>query len=420
MSVVVVGLEHRRTPLDVLERVTVGEAELPKALAAVRGLANVEEGAVLSTCLRTEVYAVVDRFHDAVDEVQELLASWAGVGTEDLAEHVDVRFDDEVASHLFAVAAGLESAVVGESEILGQVRRAWQRAEEEKVSGPVLGALFRHAVVTGKRVRSQTAIARGTTSFAHGAVELAAAERPGGLAAARVAVAGAGVMGQGILRALAALGPAGPAEVVAASRRKASLAEAPAALRPRLEVIELAELGGALGAVDVLFTALDVDRPVIGPEQLARRRRPLLVVDLGVPRNVAPETRHLGGVTVLDMESLKASVNRAVHGREEELGQATAIVADEVHRYRRARQARGAAPVVAALRQRLEDLRVGELARHKGALSGPEGASFDQVDAITKAVLHKLVHEPTVVVKEAAGTSRGERLVEALRVLFDL
>jgi glutamyl-tRNA reductase len=425
MSVVVVGLEHRATPLDLLEAVTVAEGELSKALTTLRHSANLHEAVVLSTCLRTEVYAVVDRFHDAVSEIQDLLAARAGVDTEDLQDHFEVRFDDDVAAHLFSVASGLESAVVGESEILGQVRRAWQRADEERVSGPVLGALFRHAVVTGKRVRSETAISRGTTSFSHAAVALAAARHPGGLGGTRAVVAGAGVMGAGVLRALAALEEAErPAGVVVVSRHRAS-AEGLVGSVPGLivEAADLVDLPGLIAGADVLFSALEVEAAVLGREELAPqglRRTPLTVVDLGVPRNLTLGVRELPSVTVCDMDDLKASVNRAVGEREARLEEARAIVADEVHRYRLARRARGAAPVVAALRNRLEELRRSELDRRRPQFGPLDEDQWDQVDQVTRAVLNKVVHDPTVVLKDAAGTPRGERLVEALRILFDL
>ncbi|HLH28656.1 MAG TPA: hypothetical protein VKW77_07045, partial [Acidimicrobiales bacterium] len=143
---IVVGLDHRRAPLELLERVAVAEPDLPKALGRLRDHPNIAEVVLLSTCLRTEVYAVVDRFHDGVAELQEFLAATSGRSVAVVEEHQAVRFDDDVAGHLFEVAAGLDSAVVGESEVLGQVRRAWETAHREGVSGPILGALFRHAV----------------------------------------------------------------------------------------------------------------------------------------------------------------------------------------------------------------------------------------------------------------------------------
>ncbi|HEY1734517.1 MAG TPA: hypothetical protein VGG23_08730, partial [Acidimicrobiales bacterium] len=204
MSVVVVGLEHRQAPLSLLERVAVSDADHAKVLGSLRDCANLQESVLLSTCLRTEVYAVVDRFHDAVAELEAQLAGLAGMEVAELQPFLGIRFDDDVAVHLLAVSSGLESVVIGESEVLGQVRRAWERAHHERVSGPVLAGLFRHAVETGKRVRSETGIGRGTTSFAHAAVELADRRLPSGLGGGRVVVVGAGHMGTGLVGALGA------------------------------------------------------------------------------------------------------------------------------------------------------------------------------------------------------------------------
>ena len=165
MSVVVIGLEHSKTPLDVLERVTVPDPEVGKVLAQLAAYENVREVALVSTCLRTEVYAVVDRFHDAVDDVTTLLADRSGLSAATVEDLESVYFDRGVASHLFKISAGLESAVPGETEVLGQVRRSLERAVDEGTAGPMLTSLFRHAVAAGRRVRSETGIARGTTSF---------------------------------------------------------------------------------------------------------------------------------------------------------------------------------------------------------------------------------------------------------------
>ncbi|MGH9092750.1 MAG: glutamyl-tRNA reductase [Acidimicrobiales bacterium] len=427
MSVLVVGLEHRQVPLDLLERVTVGEAELAKVLGALRDSANLQESVVVSTCLRTEVYAVVDRFHDAVHEIEAVLADRAGVDVAVVEAHAAVRFDEDVARHLFSVASGLESAVLGEGEVLGQVRRAWERAQDERVSGPVLSELFRHAVRTGKRVRSETAIARGTTSFSHAAVELAEAQRGGGLVGASAAVVGAGEMGSGVLVALVSLPPQRrPAELVLVNRT-GERAEALVRSLPEGAAVRVADPGDldrVVAGADLLVTAVEAEAHGIGAAQLApagtRADRPLLVVDLGMPRNVDPAVATLPGVTVLDMDHLASAVARAVAERRGEVDRAEVIVADEVARHRAAARARGAAPVVSALRARLEEIRAAELARARGQVGGLSDGEWAQVDAATRAALAKLLHEPTVLLKETAGTPRGERLVEALRLLFDL
>ncbi len=427
MSVIVVGLEQRHSPLDLLERVAVNEAALPKALGRLRDQSNLSEAVILSTCLRTEVYAVVERFHDGVAELQEFLATISGSPVDVLAEHLTVRFDDDVTNHLFTVAAGLDSAVVGESEVLGQVRRAWERAQQDRVSGPVLGALFRHAVETGKRVRSETSIARGITSLSHGAVALATTRRPDGLAGARVLVVGAGEMGEGVAQALDGHDPA--AVVIAnrtADRTEAVVAGLPAGLAARVTTAPLEGLEELAAAADVVFTSVGtsssvIDRPMLEAATAGRPAdSPLLVIDLGVPRNVDPSAAGLDGVVLLDMDVLRAAVADALSCRQEEVEDATRIVDDEVERYRVASRARDAAPMVSALRTRAEEARQGAFDRQRSRRSDLTDAQWEQVDAVTRSMVAKLLHQPTVVLKDAAGTPRGERLVEALRTLFDL
>jgi glutamyl-tRNA reductase len=426
LSVVVVGIEHQQAPLELLERVTIGDADLAKTLAVLRSWENLQEAVVLSTCLRTEVYAVVDRFHDAVDAVCGLLADHAGLRGPEIQEHMSVRFDDDVAVHLFSVAAGLESAVLGETEVLGQVRRSWERAHEERASGPVLAELFRGAVQAGKRARAETGIARGSTSFSFAAIELAAARREGALADAAVAVVGAGEMGTGIVHALGRL-PEGrrPASVAVVNRsrdRGRQLADsAPSVLEVR--AVGMEELATTVASSDVVFTAVEAGGHVLTAGSIApagSRAGGLLVVDLGMPRNVDPAAASVEGVTLLDMDDLRSAVTRALDERRAEAERAAEIVSEELIRYRAASRERGAAPVVSALRTRLEELRANELERRRAQLGEIGEGAFEEVDAVTRAVLAKVLHEPTVVLRETSGTSKGERLVEALRALFDL
>jgi glutamyl-tRNA reductase len=427
MSVIVVGLEQRNAPLDLLERVSVTDGSLPKALGCLQDRSNLSEVVILSTCLRTEVYAVVERFHEGVAELEEFLATVGGSGIDTLAEHLSIRFDDDVAHHLFTVAAGLDSAVVGESEVLGQVRRAWERARSEHASGPVLGGLFRHAVETGKRVRSETAIARGITSLSHGAVDLAARRRRGGLSGAHVLVVGAGEMGQGVALALSGHDTAGV--VIAnrtADRREAVVAQLPEVVADRVSAATLDGLTDHLAAADVVFASVGTTHAIVNRsmvEAAVARREPedqMVMVDLGVPRNVEPDVSRIAGVVLLDMEDLTAAVEDAVSGRQEEVAGAARIVSDELERYRAITRARDAAPMVSALRTRVERARQAELDRQRSRRTGLSDEQWEQVDAVTRSMAAKLLHQPTVAIKDAAGTPRGERLVEALRTLFDL
>jgi len=421
--VVVVGLEQPRTPLDLLERVTIGDESLGKALRALRDRRNLSEVVLLSTCLRTELYAVVERFHEGVSDLQEFLASTAATTPDSIAEHARVQFDDDVTVHLFEVAAGLRSAVLGETEVLGQVRRAAERAESEKAAGPVLSGLFRAAVQAGRKVRSSTAIARGSTSLSHVAVEVAGSHLRGSLVGKRVAVVGAGEIAEGVVSALSRH----RVEEIVVANRTLERAEALAAtVGGRAEPLEsLAQVIGGADAVIVTTSApvplLDVDlieRATSGED--ARSPERLVIVDMGMPRNVDPFASELDQVTLLDIEDLNAHAELALIGRQGELAAARRIVAHEVGRYRAEERARGSAPLVAALRQRLEELVGSELERHRSRLAALGETERTEVEALVRDVLAKLAHPPTVALKEAAGTARGERLVEALRTLFDL
>jgi glutamyl-tRNA reductase len=427
VSVVVVGLEHTKAPLELLERAAVGPAETGEVLDALTDHENVSEVVVLSTCLRTEVYAVVDRFHDAVYQLQAFFAKRAEVGVDEVESWCTVRFDDDVATHLFGVAAGLESAVLGESEVLGQVRRAWEASHERHTSGPVLAGLFREAVRVGRRARHETAIARGATSFAHAAVAMAAGLLEGGLAGRRVTLLGAGDVGGGLLQALTGASPsARPGRILVASRTTARARALVQAAGPAewVSTVELDAAPDALRTSDVAFCALDVPAPVVSGAELApgggRADHPILVVDLGVPRNVVLGAGAVPGVRVVGMEELKDAVAAVNLERRAEVDAVLGIVEEELDRYRAAVRGRGAAPVIAALRAKLEAIRVAELERQRGAL-GPIGdEEWAKIDEASQAALSKLLHHPTVLLKETAGTPRGERLVEALRVLFDL
>lgn len=416
------------------------EADTAKILAELRENVNLEESVVVSTCLRTEVYAVVDRFHDAVADVEALFARKADLGQDSIEQYTSVRFDSEVPRHLFSVAAGLESAVVGEPEVLGQIRRSWDRSRQELACGPVLSTLFRHAVETGKRVRSETAIARGTTSFSNAAVELAIKCSRGSFGGHKVLVLGAGAMGIGIVRALLDLGTeTAPREIVVANRSRERADRLVASQlgegagggfvddAPVLSAIRVTTVGGLyseLSDVDVMFSAVDSDQTVVTSEMLCndstKRDRPILVIDLGVPRNVDRTLREVDGVTLLDMDDLRSAVNEAIADREEEALRAREIVEEEVSRYRTRQRERGASPTVALFRARVEQIRIAELERQRKRLWSVSDSDWEMIESVTRAVLAKVLHEPTVQLKEAAGSARGERLLEAVRSLFDL
>ncbi len=412
MAVISVGVDHEHASLALLAEVTIPDDDLHKVLAELTALEDVGEVVVVSTCLRTEVYAVIERFHGALDGITGVLAGRAGVEPPELAPSITVHFDRGVPAHLFSVAAGLRSAVPGETEVLGQVRRALERAIDEGTAGPELTELFRRALTAGRRARSETGIARGTTSFAHATIAMAADDL-GTLDATTVVVIGAGQLASGVLDGLLE-GRRGVPNRVVIANRTIGTAHALADRDPaRVSAIGLDELGAALVGANLVVAAVESAHPILTAELLGRVDGPVLVIDLGMPRCVAADALSLPGVRLLDLAHLRDVVDAALHTRRGGFDAAEQIVADEVDRHLEHHRTRGAAPLVTSLRAWLESLRAAEL----------EGLSDEEraiVDRATRSLVAKIAHEPTVALRESSGTERGQRLADATRTLFDL
>lgn len=417
MSVVVIGVNHRSGPLSLLERLSIPSGELPKAIASLAAGENLREVAVLSTCHRIEIYGVAERFHPAYADVRDFLCRIGAVGADELHPYLYSQHDGAAVRHLCEVAAGLQSTVVGEAEILGQVRTAWQLAKDEGGVRSTLDLLFRTALRAGKRARTETAIGRGTASISHAAVEMVV-ERLGELATRRVAVVGAGEMGVGVATALHR---AGVDDIVVANRtpeRGAALAHAVGGL-----AVGLDQLTEALRNRDVVIACTASGSSVVTAADLATTVAdggPLLVVDLSVPRSVDLEARSVPGVTVLDLDDLRVWADRGLTRRLAEAAHVREIVAEEVDRFAAETVARQAAPLVAQLHARADDIRTGELARHQNRLATLSEDQRDVVEALTRSLVAKLLHHPSVRLRQDAGTPKGERNAAAVADLFDL
>jgi glutamyl-tRNA reductase len=414
VSVVVIGLNHRTVPIELLERFAVSADALGKALQDLCGRSNIAEAVVLSTCNRTEVYAVADRFHPAYGDIRDFLCDLAQLAPEDLTEHLYSDHDHGAVRHLFSVAAGLESTVLGESEILGQVRTAWERAQAEGASRASLNLLFRHAVEVGKRARTETAIGRSTASVSHAAVEMAR-DRLGTLAGRTVLVVGAGEMGEGIVVALAA---AGAGEVLVANRTLARAEEL--ADRVGGSAISLDAVAAALPLADVVLTSTGAGLLVTEETVPSRHGRPLMVIDIAVPRDVAAGVGLMPDVTLLDLDDLREWAARGRAERQGEVAAVLSIIGDEVQRFADVVEARQVAPLISQLHDYAEQVRLGELLRFASRLDGLDDRQRAAVEAMTRGVVAKLLHAPSVRLKDDAGTPRGERNASALRDLYDL
>ena len=419
MPVVVIGLNHRTAPLAVLESMTVGDRALDKTLHALLSKDHLSEAVVLSTCNRTEVYAVAEKFHGGYADIRSVLAELAFLDPEDFVDHLYVHHDTAAVAHLFDVVSGLDSAVLGEHEIQGQVKTAWETAREHDAAGTTLNLLFRHALEAGKRVRHETAIGQGTASVSYSAVALADSHL-GGLAGRRAIVLGAGEMGAAMAASLA---DAGVADLVVANRTFDKARSVARSLDAR--AVRFADVRDELVSADVLLTSTGAASVLLTEEEVVdvvRRRdgRPLLLVDIAVPRDVDPAVADLPGVTVLDMDDLSAFAEAGLAERRKEVEVVRALLDEELDRYLAASSARAVAPVIVALRSAAEAMRAGEIDRAGSRLAGLDADQLAAVDALTQSLVAKLLHQPTVALREAAGTAKGDRLVQALRDLFDI
>lgn len=418
MSLIVVGLNHRTVPVGLLERMAVSPDRLPKALHDLAHREHLAEVAVLSTCNRTEVYARCTRFHAGVGDVRDFLAAHSGADPDEFADHLYTYYDDAVVAHLFSVAAGLDSMIVGEGEILGQVRGAWQAAEREGTVSQLLARVFRHAVEAGKRVRAETDIGRHPVSISSAAVAVAT-ERLGTLEGRRVLVLGAGEMGEG----MAVTAARNVAEVSVANRTAAKAQRLAARIGGR--AVPISRLLDELHAADVVLASTGssevlLERAAVERAVADRPDRPLLVVDVALPRDVDPGVGEIPGVTLLDLDDLKEYAARSAELRRRELARVREIIAGELDRFRTERRAREVAPYVTALRAAGDEVRERELDRVRARLDRLEPEARALVEDVTRRVVNKLLHEPTVRLKATAGTDLGDLYAETLAALFDL
>ena len=463
MSVLVVGLSHKSAPVATLELAAVSGDALNKLIHDVAHAEPVAETFVVSTCNRVEVYADVDRFHAGVTAICELLARHCGMPAAELTQHLYVHYEDRAVGHLLAVASGLDSMVVGEGQILGQVRSALKLAGEQGTLGRVLGDLGRLALRSGKRVRSETAINQVGASLVTVGLDLAARSiSPGGqppgdppaggkpspqtplagsqsLASARssLALAAPGsarpgedlrltgrnvlVVGAGSMSALATAtaSRSGAARVVVANRTRKN-AERLAATHGA-EVVDLTGLPEAIAAADIVISCTGATGHVITPSMISTERgnTRLALLDLAMPRDVDPAVADLPNVTVIGMDELS---EHGTVAKAQDVAAVRVIIEDELLNYQHANDAATVAPTVVALRAKAAKVVDAELARLAGRLSadGLSGHVLDEIAQTVRRVVDKLLHAPTVRVKELAGSPGGEEYAAALRVLFDL
>ncbi|MBO0848458.1 MAG: glutamyl-tRNA reductase [Pseudonocardia sp.] len=424
MSVLVVGLSHRGAPVEVLERASVSAQDVPKLLDELTRADGVGEAVVLSTCNRVEVYAVVETFHGGLADVSGVLARHSGRDVGALSRYLYVHYAASAVEHLFSVAAGLDSMVVGEAQILGQLRAAYNAAIEAGTVGRAMHEVVQQALRVGKRAHTETDIdAAGASVVSEALVDADAAL--GGLAGRRALVVGAGSMG-----ALAAgqLRRAGVAELAVANRtpeHAARLAEAVTADGLPARATGLDRLAAEIAVADVVVTCTGAVGSVltadVASEALAGRdhaTRRLVVCDLGLPRDVDAAVTGLPGVTVVDLSTLHERLSERTEG--DTVRAVRQIVADEVAGYLSAQRSAEVTPTVTALRRRAAEVVDAELLRLAGRLPELDPGVRDELTRTVRRVVDKLLHTPTVRVKQLAEAPGGDAYAEALRELFGL
>ena len=419
MSVVLVGLSHRTAPVTLLERATVPTDDLAAVVARIAASPHVAGAVLVSTCNRTEVYADVRAFHAGVGEMSALFSSLTGQSIEELTPHLYVHYEDRAAQHLFEMVCGLDSMVVGEGQILGQVRDSLRVAQDAAVAGSTLNELMQFALRVGKRAHTETGIDLAASALVATALDRVRTTFPEGSLAGRSAlVVGAGAMSS---IAVAALRRAEVADLVVANRSIEHAERLAASYDAR--AVPLAALAEAVSQADLVVSCTGAAGYVL-PQDLieqalaARPHRPLALVDLALPRDIDPGVRDLP-VTLVDLTDLGQLLEETAHSADVAI--VRSIVADEVAGYLSLRQSARVAPTVVALRSMADDVVVSELARFDSRV----GTALDadaraEVERTVRRVVDKLLHAPTVRVKELAAEPAGLAYADALHALFDL
>jgi len=416
--IVSIGLSHKTARVEQREKAALSDSSGRAALRALGADPPLRECAVLSTCNRTELYAVADAPGRAEEALRRVLLEHSRIDRSRLECALYVHHDSSAARQLFRVASGLDSMVLGESEIQGQVRAALVVASEERTLGPLLERMFRQALEAGRRVRRETQLGAGATSVASVAVELAAGS--GELRGRRALLLGAGEVAEATARAL--LGR-GLSEVVVANRTVATARAVAERFGGR--GVGFDRLQRELRAADVVISSTDAPHPILPHEQVveamaSRPGRPLVLIDIAVPRDIDEAIGELPNVALYDIDDLERVVEDNLNGRRQEAERAEQLVRSEVVRFQRWWRGNHAEPVVRALWERAEQLRRSELSRRSAGWASLSPADRDRLDALTRSLVRRLLHEPTVALRRSAEGGDGLREIESFRRLFGL
>lgn len=418
MPILVVGLSHKTAPVEFRERLSFSPEQQRESLQDLRKLDPVKEAVLVSTCNRTELYLVVDNIETGKSAVTGYLAAYGKLNAGELEKYIYYYDNEHGIRHLFRVVSSLESMVLGEAQILGQVKEAYELAFDEGVTDSVLNRLLRHAFTVGKRVRSETAIGESAVSISYAAVELAK-QVFGSLEGHTVMVVGAGEMSE--LTVIHLLDN-GIKDVIVTNRtfdRAQDLA-----VKFKGQAVEFDDMFAAMSEADIVITSTGSSLPIIDRESIqqvmkARRHQPIFLIDIAVPRDIEPGVNKLRNVFLYDIDDLQQVVDANMAERNKEAEKATVMVEDEVEDFLSWLRSLEVVPTIKELRQTIEDIRREEFEKAAAKLDLGE-AELSNVEALTKLIVNKILHEPTVRLKDAGHLKDGPGYVDAIRHLFGL
>ena len=429
MHIAVVGLSHRTAPVEIRERLSIAEQSMEDSLQRLRADEQVLEASILSTCNRLEIYTLLRHPDQGVSAVGSFLSEHSGLNIEELTPHLFAYHHEEAVAHLMRVAAGLDSLVLGEGQILSQVKKMVRLGQEHRSIGPILNRLLNQAVSTGKRVRSETNLGTGAVSISSAAVELAQLKvgQARGvddlvpLDQEQIAVVGAGRMARLLLQHLQAKGARG----VVLLNRTVSRAELMAADFPALPVQcrPLSDLDHCLSTCSLVFTSTGADDPIITAERLSKlnRRSSLMLVDIGVPRNISADVADLAGVDSFDVDDLQEVVARNQEARREIAAEAEGLLQQEGQEFLEWWDGLEAVPVANRLRTQLEEIREQELQKALSRM-GPDLSARERkvVEALTKGIINKILHTPVTKLRAPQPRQQRHLAMKVLQELFEL
>ncbi len=419
MSIVVVGLNHKTAPVEVREKLSFPEATVPQALKKLMSYGGVKESIILSTCNRVEIYAVVEESAKGVEQIKRFISEYHGLSPEILEKSLYVRPDAEGARHAFRVASSLDSLVVGEPQILGQLKDAFDIALKTKTTSTVMNKLLKKAISVAKRVRTETRLAEGAVNISFAAVELAR-KIFNSLEEKSVMLLGAGEMAELAARHLL---NNGVQTIMVANRTFERAVEL--ANEFRGSAVRFEDFPAEMVMADILICSTGAPNYVVRQEMVSkvmkeRRHKPIFMIDISVPRNIDPACDRIDNVYLYNVDDLQGVVNTNVQGRQQEAEKAEEIVRQEVETYLQWERSLDAVPTIVDLREKIEEPRRKELDKTLGQLDGVSDDHRRALDLMSQAIVNKILHAPLVVLKQAAANPEGGDVISIARKIFNL